>query len=200
MTSSSARQRALAIIKDEHRSLSAILHGMLYLVRVARESGAKLDFAVLRAMVYYIDSFSERFHHPKEDAYLYHLLRQRTTEAEALLHEVEMQHAEGGKLIRDLEQSLLRYEQGGLPRFEEFAQVVQAYAEFHWNHMRLEEDELMPLAQKHLTPQDWEKIAQAFGENGDPLFGIERDEEFRALFSRIVQLAPAPLGVGSPLN
>lgn len=200
MTNKSAMQRALSIIKDEHCSLAAVLHGMLYLVREIRKRGAKPDLAVLRAMVYYIDSFSERFHHPKEDEYLYAALRQRTAKASTLLEEVEQDHAEGCKLIRDLEQSLLRYDAGGAQQFDAFAKSVEEYAEFHWRHMRLEEDRLMPLAQQHLTERDWERIANAFSENGDPLFGVECDQEFRALFTRIVTLAPAPLGVGAPLT
>jgi hypothetical protein len=44
--------RAIAIIHDEHRSLAAVLHGMLYLVRQIRTRHAKPDFAVLGAMIY----------------------------------------------------------------------------------------------------------------------------------------------------
>ena len=55
------------IIQDEHRSLAAVLHGMLYLVHDIRDRGAKPSFDVFGAMIYYIDAFPERFHHPKED-------------------------------------------------------------------------------------------------------------------------------------
>ena len=197
MADSSAKYRAIGTIKDEHRSISAVLHGMLHLMRTARQRQAKPNFAVLRGMVYYLDSFSERLHHPKEDNCVYATLRCRTAEANALLMEVEQQHAEGAKLIRDLEQSLLRYEQGGPAQLPEFDKVVRGYAEFHWNHMRMEEDRILPLAEKFLTEGDWEMIAQAFEANGDPLFGLERDDEFRALFTRIVNMAPAPIGLGS---
>jgi hypothetical protein len=62
--------------------------------------------------------------------------------------------------------------------------------------MNLEEKVVIPLAKKHLTPADWIEIAEAFGENGDPRFGATPDHEFRDLFSRIVNLAPPPIGVG----
>jgi hemerythrin-like domain-containing protein len=198
--STEAKSRALAIIRDEHRSLAAVLHGMLFLTRAVEKRGTAPNFPVLRAMVYYIDSFSERFHHPKEDTYLYAALRRRSSAANKELQEIEQQHAEGAKLIRDLEQSLLRYEEGGVGEFPQFAKIVDEYAAFHWNHMHLEEDTVMPLAERYLTDADWQRIAAAFAENGDPLFNVERDQEFRALFSKIVTLAPAPLGVGSPLS
>ncbi len=34
-------------IQDEHRSLAAVLHGMLYLVHQIRDRGATSDFGVL---------------------------------------------------------------------------------------------------------------------------------------------------------
>ena len=63
-------------------------------------------------------------------------------------------------------------------------------------HMALEENVVIPLARQHLQAEDWVEIAEAFGTNGDPRFGAEPDQEFRSLFSRIVNLAPPPIGVG----
>ena len=77
--------KAIDIIHDEHRSLAAVLHGMLYLVRDIRLRGTEPKFDVLGAMVYYIDAFPERFHHPKEDAYLFRLLKLRYRDAAPLI-------------------------------------------------------------------------------------------------------------------
>lgn len=78
MAQNSAQYQALSVMKDKHRSLAAVLHGMGFLLRMAVDDDVTPNFAVLRAMVYYIDAFSERSHHPKEGAYLFHALRQRT--------------------------------------------------------------------------------------------------------------------------
>jgi hemerythrin-like domain-containing protein len=188
--------KAIRIIRDEHRSLAAVLNGMLYLVREIREHGAKPDFAVLGAMVYYIDAFPERFHHPKEDRYLFRLLRIRHPEASPLLERLEVEHRAGAEKIRLLEQALARYEQGGAKEFPAFAVAVEAYAAFHWEHMHAEEGELLPLAEKHLTAGDWEAVDAAFLGHTDPLFGAEASGEYEALFKRIVSLAPPPIGVG----
>lgn len=196
VTQNSAQYQALSIIKDEHRALAGVLHGMAFLMRMAADENTTPNFAALRAMVYYIDAFSERSHHPKEDTYLFSALRQRSDAANDLLLEVERQHAEGAKLIRDLEQELLRYEEGGARHREALAESLKQYSDFHWKHMRMEEDEILPLAQKHLTPLDWERIAAAFSANHDPLAGLDPGEEFDQLFHRIVRLAPAPIGLG----
>jgi hemerythrin-like domain-containing protein len=188
--------QAISIIHDEHRSLAAVLHGMLYLVRDIRLRHARPDFAVLGAMIHYIDTFPERFHHPKEDAYLFRLLRQRYPNASALLDRLTSEHVRGAEMIRTLEQSLARYQQGGDAEFAAFAEAVAAYAAFHWDHMRTEEDLLVPMARIHLTAQDWEVIDAAFTGHTDPLFGAQAGAEYDTLFQRIVNLAPPPIGVG----
>ena len=192
--------QSIRIINDEHRSLAAVLHGMLYLVREIREHGAKPDFAVLGAMVYYIDAFPERFHHPKEDRYLFRLLRMRCPEAVKLIERLETEHRAGAEKIRFLEQALARYQQGGQAEFAGFAAAVEAYAAFHWDHMRAEEKELLPLAEKYLTAGDWEAVDAAFMGHSDPLFGAEAGAEYDALFRRIVSLAPPPIGVGPAIK
>ena len=129
---------ALNVIRDEHRSLAAVLHGLRYLVEEVREGRCKPDFAVLRAMVHYIDTFPEKLHHPKEDRYLFARLRRRTTLAHSALDQLEAEHNHGVKLIRDLEQALLHWEMGGPRDLAAFADEVERYADFHWRHMRQE--------------------------------------------------------------
>jgi hemerythrin-like domain-containing protein len=188
--------KSIGIILAEHRSLAAVIHGLIYLVREIRERGATPDFALLGAMIYYIDAFPERYHHPKEDRYLFRLLRARCPEAAATLDDLSREHAEGEQRIRALEQALSRYQHGGAAEFPPFAREVERYAAMHWQHMHREESEVLPLAEKHLTPGDWEAIDAAFAGNTDPLFGATKDAGWEALFRRIVHLAPPPIGVG----
>ena len=188
--------RAFRIIRDEHQSLAAVLHGLLHLVRGIREHQAEPDFVLLGAMVYYIDTFPERFHHPKEDAWLFRLLRSRHPPAAALLERLQSEHRAGAGMLRQIEQALIRYQQGGSAEFPAFATVVEAYVAFERNHMRSEETEAFPLAQKYLTPADWDEIDAAFLGHADPLVGDTKREDFRDLFRRIVNLAPPPIGVG----
>jgi hemerythrin-like domain-containing protein len=187
---------AVRIIRNEHRSLAAVMHGMVYLVREIRDRGVRPDFALLGAMIYYIDTFPERLHHPKEDKYLFRLLRMRCAEAAPLLDRLEQEHRTGAAKIRALEQALARFQQGGMSEFPAFASAADTYADFHWQHMRTEEKEVLPLAEKHLTAGDWEAIDAAFTDNSDPLFGAEAGQAYDQLFQRIVNLAPPPIGVG----
>ena len=188
--------KVLNIIHDEHRSISAILHGMKYLLNEIRAHDRKIDFGVFRAMLYYLDTFSERMHHPKEDRYLFSAMRKHGDEAVSLIDDLEKEHATGEQSLRHLEQALLRYEEGGEKELYGFAHAVEAFSADYWEHMRKEEDQVFPLARKMLSTAEWEEIDRAFAENRDPLAADRDNADFQKLFSRIVTLAPPPIGVG----
>jgi hemerythrin-like domain-containing protein len=186
---------AIKIIREEHRSISAVLHALKQLAKDADETEVEPRFEVFRAMVYYIDQFPERLHHPKEDQYLFALLAARAPQTKGLVDALRAEHVMSAQLIRDLEQALVGLEVGWQGGARAFRAAVDAYAEFHWNHMRKEEQELMPLAERFLTAEDWREIDAAFAGNNDPIADL-RERDFEKLFSRIVSLAPEPVGLG----
>ena len=96
----------------------------------------------------------------------------------------------------DLCETLARYQQGGKAEFSNFLTAVESYAAFHWEHMRAEEEEAMPLAEKYLSAADWEAVDAAFLGHSDPMLGAEARTKYDRLFTRIVNLAPAPIGLG----
>jgi hemerythrin-like domain-containing protein len=181
---------ALAIIRDEHRSLAAVVQGFHYLIQGMRESHTKPDFKLLRAMICYFEEFPEKLHHPKEDAYLFASLRRRTKEADRVIAELEQQHIRATRDVRDLALALGRYEAGKRGGLARFAVAAEKFSEQTLAHMALEESTVIPLAMQYLTPEDWVEIGVAFGKNGDPRFEADADQEYRDLFSRIVNLTP----------
>jgi len=187
----------IAILREEHRSLAAVIHGLEYLVRETRERGAAPQFALLRAMLHYIKAFPEALHHPKEDSYLFSKLRLRTPEFNDTLDELERQHVEGSKLVAEMDQALGRYEADPAGSFDGFADAANRFAAFEWTHMILETKVILPAAQKHLSVEDWSEIGKAFAQNGDPRFNVDADDEYRQLFSRILNLAPEDVIGGS---
>ena len=188
---------ALSIIREEHRSLSAVTQSLGLLAREARDRGLEPDYELFTLILDYIEGFSNRFHHPKEDEYLFTALRRRCTEANQALEVLELDHARGDEMFRDLRYLLTRCRVGGAAAVDAFAAAVEEYVDSHWRHMRLEEDVVMPLAEQRLTEADWQPIDAAFQANEDPLFGARPREEFRRLFALILNRAPAPVGVGA---
>lgn len=186
---------ALNVIRDEHRSISAVLHAMKQLAKDAQDPSVVPRPDVFRAMIYYIDQYPERLHHPKEEKYLFARLEQRSPEAKALIDDLRAEHIKGAELVRDLEQALVGMEIGWSGGARAFRAAVDAYAEFHWSHMRKEEKQLLPLAERCLTAEDWREIDAGFAGNDDPIADL-REQDFERLFTRIVTLAPEPVGLG----
>ena len=188
--------KAIAIILDEHRSLAAVLHGLLFVVAEVHAGRMKPDFILLRAMLGYIALFPEKLHHPKEDETLFRLLRLRDPQSAPVLDELSAEHARGRELIAALAAALDSWEREGEDSAAAFAAAARDYADFHWAHMRKEEDVVLPRARQCLAAEDWKAIDAAFVANADPLSGADAEREMRELFRRIVTLAPAPIGVG----
>lgn len=188
-------KEAISVLKSEHRSISAMLHALKELARMAQDATLRPRFQVLRSMLRYIDEYPERLHHPKEDEHLFARLVARAPETRLLVEELQAEHEEGARLIRELERALLFFEEAWPAGAREFQHAVAAYAEFHWKHMRKEERELLPLAERHLTAADWQAIDAAFAANSDPVAGVH-ERDFEKLFARIVSLAPEPVGLG----
>ena len=186
---------AISILKSEHRSISAVLHGLKELARMAQDATVRPRFQVLRSMLRYIDESPERLHHPKEDEHLFARVAARAPQARKLIDELKKEHEQGAGLIRELERTLLFFEEGWPAGGREFQQAVDAFADFHWQHMRKEELELLPIAERVLTAGDWRAIERAFATNLDPIAELQ-ERDYERLFSRIANLAPAPVGLG----
>ena len=190
-------KESIRIIRDEHRSISSVLHALKHLARNAQDITVKADFRVFRALIRYIDEFPEQLHHPKEDKYLFARLAATCPEALPLIARLESEHKEGARLVRELERALILFEDAGTDKVAHFSDMVDLFTEFQWDHMRLEEKELLPLAERHFTPQDWRVVDEGFSSNSDPIAQI-KEKDFEALFSRLLSLAPAPVGLGEP--
>lgn len=189
--------RTTQIIRDEHSALSAMLRSILLLLTEHRRQGTVPDFGALRAMLFYVDEFPEKRHHRKESELLFPKLRARTPISRELLDRLDDDHARGEKKIREVEHALLAFEMLGEVRRHAFEQAVERYVDFYLAHMAMEEREILPLAEKVLTEDDWRDLDEAFGANRDPFTGCEPEPDYAALFTRIVNAVPAPIGLGA---
>lgn len=203
---------ALKMIRDEHAALATLLRAMATMVTDARRRGRQPDFGALRAMLFYVDEFPERLHHVKETGMLFVRLRElmsaptslraspsrrrsiavgvagRSVEAQAnaVLDRLDREHAQGEGRIRDLAHRLTAWELLGESRREPFERALDSYVAFYLEHMRIEEAEVLPLAERVLGDDDWRMLERAFGMHRDALTGAEPEALYAGLFRRIV--------------
>lgn len=185
---------AIAVIKTEHRNLMRVVNTFDAVLR-AVEAGRDPDFALLDAIVDYLKTFTDRYHHPKEDLYLFAALRAQSPDAHAILDELEAEHGQCYAATDGLAKALEAYRAGAPGGREGFAEAAKAYRHLQLRHLQKEEGVVMPMARAALTAEDWARINAAFADNHDPLFSPEAQEDAHALYARIVNLAPAPWGL-----
>ncbi|WP_421953618.1 hemerythrin domain-containing protein [Polaromonas sp.] len=189
---------SLRIIRDEHAALSSMLRSMLMMLDRGPGSEAETFFDVLRAMLFYIDEFPERQHHPKESDLLFPKVVRAAPETMATVERLEREHMSGELAVRELQHELIAWELLGEPRRAAFEAAARKYVTYYLEHMRLEESVILPAAEKGLNAADWHELDAAFGLNRDPLTGrYPLDAAYDRLFTRIVMKTPAPIGLGA---
>lgn len=188
---------ALQIIRDEHAAVAAMLRSLLQMVERGPGDSPMRFFDVLRAMLFYIDEFPERLHHPKESDLLFPKLARVAPELMPVIQRLEADHMKGENRVRELQHLLLGWELLGESRQPAFATAAQEYVRFYLEHMQLEEAQILPAAHARLSEEDWAQLDAAFAQNRDPLAGGDHDPTYDRLFTRIVMKAPAPIGVGA---
>ena len=195
--------RALAIIQDEHRSVAAMLRSLDQLVTQTQGEGSQRFFDVVRAILFYIDEFPERQHHPKESDLLFPKLLRHDPHLMPVVEQLEHDHLSGEPRVRALQHLLLAWELLGPSRRAAFVSEWRDYQRFYLEHMRREEADLLPRAQQLLSEDEWAQLDAAFSAHVDPLTlsgqGHSAGAEFEKLFGRILRIAPAPIGLGEAL-
>ena len=188
---------SIRIIRDEHAALAAMLKSMGLMIDRGPSDNADSFFDVLRAMLFYIDEFPERLHHPKESNLLFPRVARLAPQTMPAIVKLEQDHASGEVAVRELQHLLLAWELVGDSRRAAFEAAAKKYLDFYLEHMRLEESVILPAAQDVLSAEDWKELDAAFASNCDPLTGqYPRDPAYDRLFTRIVMRAPAPIGLG----
>jgi len=191
------RINAFDVIRDEHRAIAAVVHCFDHVLKDVRDAALDPPFEVFELILRYLAEYPDRFHHPKEDDFLFPALAKRDPAAGVVIRELQRQHEEGIQMTTVLRQALAAWKADGQDRFDAFDAAAQDYIAFQWEHIRVEETKILPVAREKLTAEDWKTIDQAFGENEDPIFGANPKAAFDELFRMIVSTAPAPWGLGA---
>ena len=108
-----------------------------------------------------------------------HLVRRHTPQtaaADAVLDELARRHA------------------GSEAEWPPFAAARDVFLRQYDTHMRLEEDVVMPIANRVIERPAWEAIEADFATRTDPLASVHGDE----LMPHVLRMPPAPLGHADP--
>ena len=187
------RDIVTGILAEEHRTLRIVMQILQRLLHEIVHFGTPPDFTLLCSVLYYIDEFPERVHHPKEDNYLFPMLRRRTTRFDSTIRHLRTDHVRSAQMLTRIQRDLVHFQAGARGGLERLTAAVATYAQLLEEHMQTEE-QLMLDAREELTQDDWQHLAHGLGAQSDPLgHAAAPRNEFRLLRARILNALPTKM-------
>ena len=146
--------------------------------------GERPNYELMLDIVAYLHDYSDRFHHPREDA-AFACLAKRCPDLELVLARLSQEHrviANAGEALRDQLQAIL---DGAIVPRAAVEVAAATYLVYYGNHIAKEEEDVLTRAAKELTRDDWETVRTAVPPARDPLFDAEPEERYRELRRQI---------------
>ncbi len=146
--------------------------------------GARPNYELMLDVISYLRDYSDRYHHPREDE-AYARLAHKRPDLELPLARLKQEHrviARAGELLRGYLNDAL---EDAYVRRADVEVAACTYLVYYGNHIAKEEEDVLTVAAKELTPQDWAAVKAAAPEGRDPLFGEPDGDRFRALRRQI---------------
>ena len=123
---------ALGVILDEHNALSVLLQSMSLLVKQGPGNNPGAFFDGFRAMLFYIDEFPERLHHPKETDLLFPKVAALAPETLEAIAKLDRDHSKGTAAVMELQHLLLGWQLMGDSRRKKLPGIRPTAANFSW--------------------------------------------------------------------
>jgi hemerythrin-like domain-containing protein len=142
--------------------------------------GGRPNYVLMGDIVYYLTNYSDKFHHPREDAAFEFLVKQDES-AESVVDRLRQEHRVIALAGEELAQRIAEAENDVLTSRERLEVAAATYLLYYRHHIATEEKEILPRAAKSLTAQDWARVEDSVAHGHDPLFGGAADARLRAL-------------------
>jgi hemerythrin-like domain-containing protein len=178
---------ATDVIRSEHEIIRVLLEGADREVRSIQQTG-KVNSEKLRRFLEFVDQFIEGFHLAKEGTHLIPLLKQRGEGmASDLSEELLREHRQGRTMIMVLAATLARVEEDPELAVSATGETLAVYARLWRNHIWKENEILLPIAERLLTAEDQQRLAEEFAktESGDSGPGLL--EHYRRLAHELAE-------------
>ena len=151
----------LTLSIEQKKERGFILRIQQYLQRY---SGApqQIDPACIESQLDELTQFAERRHQGKVEGYLMPAVRRATAEAGRLLADLETLSRAGSAMLRSVRKCLRRAQRHGVAKIELLCRTMDLYCQNLLERLAKEEQELLPLAQRVMSSEDWFAIGTKF--------------------------------------
>lgn len=182
--------KATEELKKEHEAIKLML-GILDEMSARLEAGESLNPEHLDGVVEFIQVFADKCHHAKEEDILFPAMERAGIQRErgpigVMLYE----HGEGRKFVQGMKAAVERYKSGDEAAAGAIAANARKYTELLMDHIHKEDNILYPMADNRLSPEDGERLAEAFEKVELEVIGPGRHEQFHQFLGRMAAEYP----------
>jgi hemerythrin-like domain-containing protein len=175
---------AIVAWHEEHVYFNLLLELLQREVYVFHSAG-RPNYELMYDIVSYLRDYGDEFHHPREDV-AFERLTQRLPGMELPLGRLAQEHRvikhAGETVLREIDAIL----GGAIVRRGELEMAAATYLVYYGNHLAKEEEDVLPLAAKYLTAEDWQAVKDALGD--DPLLAVDA-RRYRELRRKLASVA-----------
>jgi len=176
--------RPFHILKHEHRIIERTLRA-LDGVCTRLEGGNRVPAAALQELVEFITTFADRYHHGKEEMFLFPALERRgITREGGPLGVMEYEHQVERELILDLEQAIGLYREGDIEATYGFVDPARTYLRLLVGHIEKEDSILFRIGDEVLDDEEKAALAASFKQT-DAALGNRSLQDYESLASQL---------------
>lgn len=179
-------------LHTDHVNFSRLLNSLDQQVVILNEGGLP-DFEMMLDTVDYLQNYADLYHHPREDL-IFRFFLERSEVAREAIEELQGQHRTLWESTNRLRLAIDGVLHGDIVSRSDFIEQIVAYLAEQRDHLNAEEGYILPLLKDALSPTEWDDLTHALPFRADPLFGPSVEQQYRALYTRIVSepIGPAP--------
>lgn len=166
-------------LKQDHRNMTKLLDAFERQFEVFSEAGAP-DYALMQATLEYCVDYPDKVHHPKEDLIWASLIK-RDKDAVAGMGDLTRLHEELSALSHSINYALKMVLQEETASRDWVGTSARNFLNAYRAHMKLEDEQFFPAAERTLTKEDWKEIDSKYESLEDPLFDRREESRFESL-------------------
>ena len=168
-------------LKVEHQQLLRKLN-LLESQYLEMCRGDSPDFSLMHSIIVYIQEYPEQIHHPLEDM-IYSILLERVDDA-GFVEKLISEHTKMEVVTREIRESLESLP-GCAASAEKLKQQLSEFLVGQRQHIYTEESEVLPLVQRALTQEDWDRLQYMMPILDEPIGGKRTWNDYMRLSREI---------------
>lgn len=174
----------LNVLKHEHRVIERALRA-LDGVCLRLACGQHVPAEVLSQLVDFISTFADRYHHGKEETYLFPVLqRQGIPHEGGPLGVIQQEHRIESELTAEMRSAIEVYREVDPEARQRFVKAARRYTDHLLGHIDKEEGILLRLADELLDEEDIASLREGFGKAESEL-GVAVHEKYERIATEL---------------